>query len=224
MGNKSGLFFHGSCGDYDELDRHMKQWSRAIAVVDQGGDLISSRKFYQRWPGRVFLCSLTGDRTTKELVSWKTGDEHGAVTADRNRVIQFVIDHFRDKRIPVHGTENDWYEYWLDWNNLSKMKVLDPDTNQVKGYKFIRNGRDHRAMATVFWMVGMDKFSAVGGIFNPGPTRPEPNSYMLNPDGTVSFDPLKTIYGMSDEEYKQVIEDSLDALEERGWDDDWRNY
>lgn len=222
MGNNYGIFYHGECKDYEELDERMKRWPRAIAVIDQGGDLISSRKFYQRWPGRVYLCTLTGDRPTKELVSWKSGNEHGAVTADRNRMIQLVIDHFRDKRIPVHGIENDWYEYWLDWNNLSKMKVLDPDTNQVKGYKFVRSGRDHRALATVFWMVGMDRFRGVGGITYPDPAKPEPNSYMLNYDGTVSFDPLKSIYHYSDEEFKQLIDASLDANEEAG-ESDWRN-
>ena len=219
MGNSKGLFFQGECEDYDKLDECMKRWPRAIAVVDQGGDLIGSRKFHERWHGRVFLCALTGDRTTKELVSWKSGNENGAVTADRNRMIQFVIDHFRDKRIPVHGTEDEWYEYWLDWNNLSKMKVLDPDTNQVKGYKFIRNGRDHRALATVFWMVGMDRFAGIGYLLMPEIGR-TPNSYMVNPNSTVDFDPHALIGG-TPEMYKLGVELSLDALEEREYD--WRN-
>ncbi|MDP3697862.1 MAG: phage terminase large subunit family protein [Candidatus Taylorbacteria bacterium] len=210
MGSNHGIFYHGECKDYNELDERMRRWPRAIAIVDQGGDLIGSRKFYYGWPGRVFLCALTGDRTTKELISWKTGNEHGAVTVDRNRMIQFVIDHFRDKRIPVHGTENDWYDYWLDWNNLSKMKVLDPDTNQVKGYKFVRSGRDHLALATIFWMVGMQRFAGTGFIINPEMSRSVPNSYMMNYDGTVSFDPeemfkLRPYWWAEDEE------------------DDWRN-
>lgn len=219
IGNNSGLFFHGNCKDYDELDNYMKRWPRAIAVVDQGGDLIGSRKFYERWPGRVFLCALTGDRQTKELTSWAKGNEHGAVRADRNRMIQLIIDEFREKIIPVHGTENDWYEYWLDWNNLSKMKVLDPDTNQVKGYKWIRNGRDHKALATVFWRVGMTRFAGTGMIYNPERIL-NPNSYMINPDGTASFDPGK-LMGANLEIYKTVVELSLDALEEDS--DDWRN-
>lgn len=209
IGSKNGLFYQGECSDYAELDKHMERWPKAIAIVDQGGDLIGSRKFYEKWPGRVFLCALTGDRQTKELVKWGTGDEHGAVSVDRNRIIQLVIDEFRDKRIRVHGTENEWYEYWLDWNHLSKMKVLDPDTNQVKGYKWVRNGRDHLAMATIFWRVGMQRFSGTGMIFNPSENL-RPNSYILNPDKTVSFDP-----------------EEMFKLEPYWWykedDDDWRN-
>ena len=211
VGNEKGLFFHGDCDDYRELDNLMVRWPRAIAVIDQGGDLIGSRAFAQKWPGRVFLCMLVGDKQGKELFSWGKGDEHGSVKAERNRSIQIVVDEFRTKRIPVHGTEDDWYEYWLDWNSLSKMKVLDPDTNETRGYKWIRSGRDHKALATVFWRVGMSRFSGVGGIVNVSEDL-MPNSYMIEPDQTVKFNP--------EEMFKLAIEKSLDANEEDG---DWRN-
>lgn len=198
IGNHEGLFFHDDCKDYDVLDKLMERWPKAIAVIDQGGDLIGSRKFYERWPGRVYLCMLAGDRKTKELVSWKKGDEHGAVTADRNRMIQLVVDEFRNKRIKVHGSESDWFEYWTDWNNLSKIKVLDPDTNQVKGYKWVRSGRDHRALATVFWRIGMHRFAGMGAIINPSsPIKPQ--SYMINPNQTVEFDPKEMFDRMEEE-------------------------
>jgi len=188
MGNANGLFFHGEASDYDELDRQMERWPKAIAVIDQGGDLIGARKFHARWPGRVYLCSLGGDKKTKELTKWGKGDEHGTVIVERDRAITLVIGEFRNKRIKVHGTEQDWFEYWLDWNHLTKMKILDPDTNQVKGYKWIRSGRDHKALATVFWRVGMMRFAGMGHIIQPE-SKPKADSYMVEPDGTVKFDP-----------------------------------
>jgi len=199
LGNKKGLYFHGDATDYADLDAIMTRWPKAIAVIDQGGDLIGSRKFYEKWPGRVFLCLLSGDRKTKELASWKKGDEHGAVTADRNRMIQLVVDEFRTRRIPVHGTEADWFEYWLDWNNLSKMKVLDPDTNQVKGYKWVRSGRDHRALATVMWRVGMMRFAGMGAIIVDIPER-KPDSYFIEPNQTVQFNPQEMFDKMEEEQ------------------------
>jgi len=204
MGNKNGLFFQGDTTSYEELDKHMERWQRAIAVIDAGGDLIGSRAFAERWPGRVYICYLGGDRKTNELMKWGEGDEHGAVTVDRNRMIQLVVDEFRNKRIRVHGTEAEWFEYWTDWNNLSKMKVLDPDTNQVKGYKWVRSGRDHRALATVFWRVGMSRFAGTGTIVMPS-TPAKPNSYMMNPNQTVDFNP----------------EELFDKLEEED-EGDWR--
>lgn len=213
IGNKNGLFYHGDCNDYDELDRHMQRWTKAIAIVDQGGDLVGSRKFAQRWPGRVWLCSLAGDRKTKELVKWGKGDEDGQCTADRNRMIQLVVGEFRAKRITIHGNENEWHEYYLDWKNLSRIKALDAETNQVKGYKWVRSGRDHRAMATIFWRVGMRRFAGSAVLIAGEESEQKPNSYMINPDQTVGFDPERTFKfpGMVD---KEGIEASLDALEE----------
>ncbi|TSA58175.1 hypothetical protein D4R42_00240, partial [bacterium] len=143
IGNQYGLFFHGDAQDFGELDMLMKRWPRAIAVCDGGGELLKTRAFQERWKGRVFLCYLTGDRKKNEIVSWGRKDEHGSCIADRNRMIQLVVDEFRNKRIPVHGTEDDWFSYWTDWNHLSKIKILDPDTNVLKCCKWVRSGRDH---------------------------------------------------------------------------------
>jgi hypothetical protein len=163
MGSDKGLFYHGEASDYDVLDAHMKRWPKAIVVIDQGGDLIGCRKFASRWPGRVFLCTFGEDRKTKELARWGKGEEWGTVVADRNRVIQLVVDEFSDARIPLQGEETDWYEYWLDWNNLSRKKIVDSVTSAFKGFKWIRSGRDHRALATAYWRIGMMRFGHGGG-------------------------------------------------------------
>ena len=39
------------------------------------------------------------------------------------------------------------------------IKVYDTKTNQFKGIKWVRNGRNHRASACLFYRIGMDKFS-----------------------------------------------------------------
>jgi len=207
IGNKNGLFYAGESEDYGDLDGYMKRWPKAIAMIDAGGDLIGCRKFQNRWPGRVFLVFTGGDRKTKTLVKWGQKDEAGTVIADRNRMVQLVVDEFRDKRMPVHGTEDEWFEYYNDWKNLSRIKVLDSETNEVKGHKWVRAGRDHKAMATVYWRVGITRFSSTGSIVNPE-TKKKPNSYMVNTDQTVSFNP--------DEFF-----DLQDQFEEEN--DDWRN-
>ena len=52
----------------------------------------------------------------------------------------------------------------------------------------MRSGRDHRALATVFWRVGMMRFTGMGEIITPKEEL-KPNSYMVEPDSTVQFDP-----------------------------------
>lgn len=167
MGTQHGLFYHGDTKEYKTLDEYMKRWAKAIVIMDAGGDLIGSRAFQERWPGRVFLCYLGADRKKDELVQWD--EESGkTVQADRNRCIQLLVDEFSDTRIPLYGNENDWYDYWLDWANLTRIKVYDTVTNELKSTKWVRSGRDHRALATVFWRIGIMRFSDSGSIIKPG--------------------------------------------------------
>lgn len=201
LGDKEGLFFHGEAEKYDELDALMLRWPKAIAVIDAGGDLIGSRAFAARWPGRVFLCYFEGDKKKNQIFTWPSGDEYGAVHVDRNRGIQLVVDEFRTKRLPVHGGEGDWYEYWLDWNNLSKIKVLDPETNAVKGYKWVRNGRDHKALATICWRAGISRFAGTGKIVVPSSEK-KPNSYVIGPESKASFNPNE-LFDLIEEQEEQ---------------------
>ena len=155
-GSDKGLFFHGDTTDYNELDKLMIRWSKAICVMDAGGDLIGSRKFRERWKNRVFLATYTSKKGT-DKPTWN--DDEGTVTIDPDKMIQWCADELRDRRIQLQGSESDWYEYWLDWNNMSRTDVYDPTTNQFKGHKWVRNGRNHRVSATTFWRVGVDRFT-----------------------------------------------------------------
>lgn len=196
MGGQGGLFYQGDTHDYAELDRHMKEWPKAIAIVDGGGDLIGSRKFQERWKGRVFLCFLTGDRKGTDEPTWK--EDEKMVVVDRNKYIQMVVDEFINGDIPLQGTEDDWYEYWLDWNNLTRIKVVDQITGEFKGHKWIRSGRDHRALATVFWRVGMSKFGNGGGKIFTGETMDFPTAPSIQANRTINAYP-KFIFPSDDD-------------------------
>lgn len=203
MGTNKGLFYHGEAADYDELDLLMKRYPRMIVVIDAGGDLIGSRKFKERWIGRVFLCYTGGDKKNTDEPVWN--DKERIVIADRNKMIQLVVDEFRERRIPLQGDENDWYDYWLDWNNLHRKKMYDDKTGIFKGFKWFRDGRDHRALATVYWRVGMTKFSGTGKIVPASDGAPKiPKGYDIEPDGT----------------FKANLTEVFKKPEE---DNDWRN-
>jgi len=132
---------------YQELEHLMKRWPRAIMVIDQGGDITGSRALRQKYPGRVFLCTFGTDRKTKELIRWGKNDEDGAVVADRNRCIQMTVDEFTDNRIPIQGKEDDWYDYYLHWNALTRIKEFDQKTMEIKRRLWVRNSDDH-------WCIG----------------------------------------------------------------------
>lgn len=159
LGNsRLGLFHHGDAQDYSILNGFMTRWPLAIAVIDAGGDFIGAQKFYEMWPGRVFKAYAGEDRKNNELFRWGEKNEQGQVIYDLNRTWQLCVDEFRNRLISLQGSENDWWEYWLDWKNMSRIKVMDDKTGMFKGIKWVRGGRNHRASATLFWRMGMDRF------------------------------------------------------------------
>ena len=180
--------------DYDpwtEVYKLMDMWPKMIAIVDQGGDLIGTRKFQAKYPGRVFLCAYREDAKGKSLFRMGKKEESGTVLADRNRVISLVVEEFTESRIPVMGefetgTDRDWYDYWIQWNNLTKVKELDPKTGQVKRRIWVRSGADHFAHATVYWRVGVALFGNKGGIIAAQSNLPPARKGVeINPDMTI---------------------------------------
>jgi hypothetical protein len=187
IGSKNGLFYQGDCEDYTELDKLMIEYPKAVVIMDGGGDLIGSRAFQNRWKGRCFLCFLTGDKKGTDEPQWK--EEEKTVIVDRNKYIQIVVDEFIAGHIKLQGTEDDWYEYWLDWDALTRTKVIDSTTGEFKGYKWIRSGRDHRALATVFWRVGMTKFGRGDGKVFSAISTDFPRSVIIKENNTINARP-----------------------------------
>jgi DNA-directed RNA polymerase subunit RPC12/RpoP len=208
VGNKQGLMGYGEMTDYtpDEVNKlpldktleyFLKKFPTSIMVIDQGGDIIGSRKLKQKYPGRVFLCHYSQDRKTMQLIRWGDKDEFGNVLADRNRMIQLVIDELREKRIRLYnGTESDWYDYWLHWSHI--YRVSQEDQLGVTRNTWMRSDRDDWVHATVYWRIGVSRFGDSGSIALPM-ERPETNGVTINPDQTVELNP-DDIYGKSVEE------------------------
>ena len=114
--------------------------------------------------GRVFLCHFTKDRKTMQLIRWGKDQEFGNVLADRNRMIQIVVDEFNDGRITLQGTRDDWKEYYQHWSTMYRTTEIDKLGTPV--YEWLSTtGNDHWCLATTYWRIGMDKFSEMGEVF-----------------------------------------------------------
>lgn len=194
IGDDDGLFYYGECDDYDELEKFLKRWSRAIMVMDRGGDIIGPRKLQEKYPGRVFLATYVRDKDRKQLFKWGEHDESGTVQIARNDTIQYVVDHFREKRIPLHFVEkmDDWYDYWLHFNHIYRISDEDKVLHRMV-YRWERSDRDDWVHATVYWMAGIQRFGAKGSIVGAFTDRPEPNSYEVTPDDRTSRNPLEKV-------------------------------
>lgn len=163
VGNEKGIFYYGECKNYDELDNLMRRWDKAIMVMDQGGDIIGSRQLRDKYRNRVFLASYRQDKKSDDLFKWD--DDKGTVQIDRNNTIQLLIDELRDKRIPIYGTETDWYDYWVHWSHI--YRVVEEDSFGRPRYKWQRSDRDDYVHATVYWRTAIDRFmNAQGAIID----------------------------------------------------------
>lgn len=184
VGNSNGIFFYDKCEDYGPIETLLKRWPNAIAVIDQGGDIIGPRKLREQYPHRVFLCYFGHDRKNDELIRWN--DKDGTVIADRNKMIQMVVDEYTEKRIPLYGTEADWEDYWLEWSGMYRTSEDNVLQQPVFKWNKPSTGRCDYPFATVYWRIGMDRYLQNTSTFHdPSHTSFASAGLDVSPDGTT---------------------------------------
>lgn len=186
VGNKYGVFYYGECKDYSELEKLLNRWPDAIMVIDQGGDIIGPRKLREKYQNRVFLCFFRQDRKNDKLIDWNLED--GTVVADRNKLIQLVVDEFTERRIPIYGTQAEWHDYWLHWSHIYRVEEYNENTGETK-FKWMRSDRDDWALATVYWRIGIDRFMESHVDFAEPKQAVPVNGMDVLPDGSTFFKP-----------------------------------
>ncbi len=202
IGNQYGIFHYGEEKDdrnkkgeivkskYEKIHGFMKRWNNAIIVFDQAGDRGDAkavREFMSKYPGRVYLAFYREDRKTSELVNWD--DTKGFVVIDRNKVIQLIIDEFIDRCIPLFGTEAEWWDYWLHWDKI--YRVAEETALGTLKYKWLRTGRDDWVHATIYWRVGMSRFSRGKAKIFEGESVKVRTAPSVDPDQTITYNPRK---------------------------------
>lgn len=175
--NKEGMFFDGYCpsveeneqGDripnynpWDTIEGLLKRFPRSIAIIDQGGDLIGPRILQAKYKGRVFLCWFTKEKRSQQIITWAENDELGKVEADRNRLIQMVVDETKDQRSPLCGKREDFkefYEHALNIYRVREDKGEEGDPQYNWRWVWKRKGPDHRFLAHCYARIGLDRFA-----------------------------------------------------------------
>lgn len=175
--NKEGMFFDGYIesveenekGDripnynpWTEFEKLLIRFPRSIAIIDQGGDLIGPRILQAKYRGRVFLCWFTKEKRTQQIITWAENDELGKVEADRNRLIQMVVDETKDQRSPICGNKEDYkefYEHALNIYRIREDKGEEGDPQYNWRWVWKRKGPDHRFLAHCYARIGLDRFA-----------------------------------------------------------------
>ncbi len=189
--NRQGAFYYfheteltASKSPYDHLRMLLNRWPKAVAVLDQGGELMHTRQLQQEFPGRVFLCYYSKDRKSVEIADWGEGDEYWKVRVDRNRMMTLVVEQLRDPgRILLNGTKDEWAEFAGMFGSMYREKLVSKETKgkddkSLYGNEYVwkRNGPDHFCHALLYAVVGLQRFGggedarvlADGGTGIPG--------------------------------------------------------
>lgn len=184
VGNKYGTFFYDKVEDYGPIRQWLLRWPTAICVIDQGGDIIGPRKLREEFPNRVFLCFFGRDRKNDELIRWK--DDDGTVIADRNKMIQLVVDEFVEKRMPVYGSEADWHDYMVEWLGMYRTEETSDIGSPVFEWHKPSTGRCDYPFAQVYLRIGLDRFADAHTTFHD-PANPSFafTGIESKPDGTA---------------------------------------
>lgn len=164
VGNKYGTFFYDRCDSYEPIRNLLRRWPNSIAIIDQGGDIIGPRKLREEFQNRVFLCFFASDRKNDELIRWN--DLDGTVVADRNKMIQLVVDEFTERRMPVYGKEADWYDYWLEWSGM--YRTVEENALGIPVFRWNKpsSGRCDYPFAQVYLRIGLDRFLETSATFH----------------------------------------------------------
>lgn len=171
--NRKGVFYYehateisASKTPYDRIRELLNKWPRAVAMFDQGGDLIGVRQLQQEYPGRVFLVFYNKDKKTVDLVDWGQDDEYWKVRVDRNRMMTLMVEQLRDVgRVPLNGTKEEWKDFADMFGNIYREKIVvkeqkGKDDRSLYGTEYVwkRNGPDHFCHALLYAIVGLQRY------------------------------------------------------------------
>jgi hypothetical protein len=184
VGNAHGVFYAHKSPEYDVARNLMKRWPNAMCIIDGGGDFRGAKSFREEFPNRVFLCYFGKDRKNDELIRWK--DDDGTVVADRNKLLQLVIDEFIEKRMPVYGTENDWLDVMNEFLGMYRTEELSDVGPPVFEWHKPSTGRCDYPFALAYMRVGLDRYAELGSTFH-SPTNDSFafTGYEAKADGTA---------------------------------------
>lgn len=186
MGNEYGLFFFDKVESYEPLKRIMRGDKNAIMIIDQGGDIIGPREMREEFPNRVFLCYFRQDRKNDQLVTWN--DEDKSVVADRNKMIQLVVDELIQKRLAMYGTEADWEDVWLEWAAMYRTEEESSLGTPVFKWNKGASGRCDYPFCFVYFRIGLSRYMNDKATFH----TPTGESFAfrgldVSLDGTTTF-------------------------------------
>ena len=156
IGNHQGVYEVGETESWADIEYLMYKYNIQVCVIDILPDITIPRQLAEKYPNRVFLCSLHNDRQTYEIIKWHSGGESSRVSVDRNRGIQLLIDNLNAEKIKFWGHRQKYSK--LINHFTSMVKKVDNKDKVIPKIEWFSTGQDHYVFATLFWMIAMDRY------------------------------------------------------------------
>jgi hypothetical protein len=150
LGSEKGITKIGKFSNWQDLV-DILEFYKPITVIDAMPDNTMSRHFVENYTN-VFMCFLNRDKSNNTVVKWDE-KERGVIHADRNRLIDLVINEIINANI-LYGVASDFdfREYIKHWETLRRVKEVD--TLGIERYIWeSTTGMDHYPFATFFYYI-----------------------------------------------------------------------
>ena len=171
IGDMYGGFDIKEFDNYGDLQSYCDSFKEWMLMADPGGDIIGMKSFAESNPGKVFMCYFRQDRHSASLFKWGTKDDYGIVWADRNRLIQLVVDEMNAKLYTLQGDLNKWWTFWLHCSHIFRTVEEDRVGNAM--YVWQRSDRDDFFLAMCYWRVMYERFKESNSSFEGKSESPE---------------------------------------------------
>lgn len=153
LGSKRGIFKVGVCESREELKEIIERWN-PLVVMDAGPERTWVEEFIQEYPN-VYIVFFQRDKERRQLIWMQEDEDAHYIKADRNRVIDKVVDELAQGDIEFHVEPSQLALYTKHWNYMIRREEETPqggkrfvwDVNKV-------NAPDHWVFATVYYYIG----------------------------------------------------------------------
>lgn len=153
LGSEKGITKVGIFSDWSELDDMLKMYS-PVTVIDAMPENTMSKHFVNNYP-RTYMCYLNRDKKQKRLWHLGSKEEYGVIHADRNRLLDSVINDIIETNFLIGiPADRDLKKYIEHWETLRRVKEVD--TMGIERYVWeSTTGQDHYCFSTLFWRLAV---------------------------------------------------------------------
>ncbi len=182
LGSERGLIKVGRFSKWADLDDLMRQYKPAL-VIDSMPDNVMSKYYVENYRNALMCWFQENKSNPKTIVWWGEGDKEGIIYANRNRILDQLIDEILNAKL-LFGFDKDseLKLYLKHWENLRRTK--ETDNKGIESYKWDSvTTEDHFVFATLYYYLA--KLGTSNATYIPEVFRGTGSKQIISADNLV---------------------------------------